>query len=249
MDRIGKLKPFAAIIGILCLTGCGEAGEPGAAQPQAAAEAAQETQPAPQTKAKTGAVKKSADAAGSLGDAVLAYPDELQMTMLAYRLTGRQPPLADWAGEEREVKYADEFSKAQKLAEETARLESIYQATENVGYLQYRLRSQISQYDSVKGGYYLTAFAPGQQTTFSGREQVSVQLENMSGAFFWAMDAEQAKEILAHTNRNVTIDVKVRLTGTERRSSGLVIKGRIAEYGVYSERYNDERLLAQFSLE
>lgn len=247
---LSRKPTLAVILSVMCLTGCGNAGEPGGAgaQDPASADAALETQAAPQAKAKTDAPKKSG-AANSYGDDVLAYPDDLLITMLAYRLTGRQPPFAEWAGEERDVKYADEFSKSAKLEAETARLAAIYEATENVGYLQIRLNSQISQYDGAKGGYYLTAFSPGRQTTFSGREPVSMQLENMSDAFFWAMDAEKAQEILAHTNRNVSLDVKVRLVGTERRSSGLVIKGRIAEYGIYSERYNDERLLAQFTLE
>lgn len=233
-----KTLPLAIFAGALCLAGCSQAGDPDAdAKPRSASETT------PQKATKSGDAKDAV-----FGEGVLAYPDDLQMTMLAYRLTGRQPPLEEWAAEPYEVRAADEFSKAQKLAEETARLAAVYEATENVGYLQYRLRSQLSQYDSAKGGYYLTAFSPGQQTTFSGREPVSVQLENMSDAFFWAMDAAEAQEILAHTNRNVTIDVKVRLTGTERRSSGIVVKGRIAEYGLYSQRYNDERLLAQFAL-
>ncbi|MCK5745420.1 MAG: hypothetical protein KAH44_04360 [Oricola sp.] len=239
MKNLKKTVSLAMFVGALCLAGCSEAGDAATdAKPQTA------PQSEPAKAAKTGGAKASA-----LGEETLAYPDDLQMTMLAYRLTGRQPPLEDWAAEEYDVIRADEFNKAQKLAEETARLAAIYEATEHVGYLQYRLRSQLSQYDGAKGGYYLTAFSPGQQTTFSGRESVSVQLDNMSDAFFWAMGAAEAQEILAHTSRNVTIDVKVRLTGTERRSSGILIKGRIAEYGVYSQRYNDERLLAQFDLD
>ena len=186
---------------------------------------------------------------GSIGDAVLAYPDDMQVTMLAYRLTGRTPPLSDWAAEEYKVRRADEFSRAPLLQEETTRLAAIYEATENVGYLQYRLNSQLSQYDSAKGGYYLTAFTPGQQTTFSGREQVSLLIDNMKEAYFWPLEPDDARDILAQTSRNVSLDVKIRITGSERRSSGLLIKGQITDYGIYSQRYNDERVLAQFSLD
>lgn len=235
---------------LLACTGCGE-GAQGAAQEAApAVYGATRDRAAPEApKASTGKDREKETGGRAIGDKTLAYPDDLQVTMLAYRLTDRVPPLEDWAAETYEVRRADEFSKAQLLQEEAARLAAIYEATENIGFLQYRLSSQLSQYDSTKGGYYLTSFSPGQQTTFSGREPISLQLENMKDAYFWAVSTDAAREILAQTSRNVSIDVKVRITGTERRSSGLLITGRIVEYGIYSQRHNDERLFGQFSFD
>lgn len=250
---------LAAWAGALLLAGCGgsdaEGGEDGggAASPapgmEGAASPASDTAPAGGSgKADKKAAKAEAAAASPFGNAILAYPDDFQMTLLAYRLTDREPPLAAWAGEARDVKYADEFSKAAKLDAETARLADIYASTEGVGFLQVRMNSQISQYDSGRGGYYLTAFSPGNQVNFGGTEQVSLQLDNMSKAFFWPVEAGRAQEILEHTNRQVNIDTKVELTGIQRRTNGLVIQGRILEYGIYSTRYNDERQLEFVSL-
>ncbi|MGE6698934.1 hypothetical protein ACQKH5_14650 [Hyphomonas sp. NPDC076900] len=252
-----RIAALAALAGVLLLAGCGgpagssgaEGGEAGAASsPASAAEAeAPSTKPAwaPKEDTKDKGKEKqkaaAAPAASPFGTATLAYPDDFQMTLLAYRLTDREPPLAAWAGEVYEVKYADEFSKAAKLEAETARLADIYASTEGVGVLQIRLSSQLSQYDSGRGGYYLTAFSPGNQVTFGGKEQVSLQLDNMASAFFWPVDAARAQEILEHTSRQVDLDTKVQLTGIQRRSNGLVIQGRITEYGIYSKRYNDER--------
>lgn len=258
---------LAAWAGTLLLAGCGGTGAEGeggggAATPEAGPEAGTEgaaspasaTSPAKESgkpaKADKKAAKAEAAAAASpFGNATLAYPDDFQMTLLAYRLTDREPPLAAWAGEARDVKYADEFSKAGKLEAETARLADIYASTEGVGFLQVRMNSQISQYDSGRGGYYLTAFSPGNQVNFSGTEQVSLQLDNMSKAFFWPVEAGRAQEILEHTNRQVNIDTKIELTGIQRRTNGLVIQGRILEYGVYSTRYNDERQLEFVTLD
>jgi len=253
----GKFQRYAflaAILGAMSLIGCGNAED--AKQTETAAvygasnngASSEEKKPAKPESAKADANKRPSGS-GSFGDNVLSYPDDLQMTMLAYRLTDRAPPLEAWAGEERDVKYADEFTKADKLKAETERLRSIYEATADVGFLQMRLNSQLSQYDSSKGGYYLTAFSPGGSFNFGGKEPVSIQLDNMGDAFFWPMDAEQAQEILALTTRRVSVDAKIRITGTTRRTSGIVIKGDIAEYAIYSERYNDERQLATFSLE
>lgn len=250
-----RLPALAFFTGTLLLAGCGgtggDSGEAGASGPSvspseaaspASAPAAKDSRkPVKEEKEKKPAKAAAAPAASPFGTAVLAYPDDFQMTLLAYRLTDREPPLAAWAGEVYEVKYADEFSKAAKLEAETARLADIYASTEGVGVLQIRLNSQISQYDSGRGGYYLTAFSPGNQVNFSGKEQVSLQLDNMASAFFWPVEASRAQEILQHTSRHVDLDTKIQLTGIQRRSNGLVIQGRITEYGIYSKRYNDER--------
>lgn len=247
------IPALAAIAGAILLAGCGgpgaEDGDTGAAAPAASApETAGSASAAPagskdsaKPAKKKEAAAKAAATPSAFGAATLAYPDDFQMTLLAYRLTDRQPPLAEWAGEVHEVKYADEFSKAEKLEAETARLADIYASTEGIGFLQIRLNSQLSQYDSGRAGYYLTAFSPGNQVNFGGKEQVSLQLDNMSKAFFWPVEAGRAQEVLEHTNRRVDLDTKIQLTGIQRRSNGLVIQGQILEYGIYSTRYNDER--------
>lgn len=254
-----RLPALALFAGTLFLAGCGgsggDSGEAGASRSSATAEETASPASAPaakdskaakeEEKEKKPAKAAAAPAASPFGRATLAYPDDFQMTLLAYRLTDREPPLAAWASEVYEVKYADEFSKAAKLETETARLSDIYASTEGVGVLQIRLSSQLSQYDSGRGGYYLTAFSPGNQVTFGGKEQVSLQLDNMASAFFWPVEASRAQEILQHTSRQVDLDTKIELTGIQRRSNGLVIQGRITEYGIYSKRYNDER---QFEL-
>lgn len=249
-----RLPALALLAGALLLASCGgsdgDSGEAGASRSSATAEetaspasapAAKDSKAAKEEKEKKSAKAAAAPAGSPFGRATLAYPDDFQMTLLAYRLTDREPPLAAWASEVYEVKYADEFSKAAKLEAETARLADIYASTEGVGVLQIRLNSQLSQYDSGRGGYYLTAFSPGNQVNFGGREQVSLQLDNMASAFFWPVEASRAQEILQHTSRQVDLDTKIELTGIQRRSNGLVIQGRITEYGIYSKRYNDER--------
>lgn len=249
-----RLPALALLAGALLLASCGgsdgDSGEAGASRTSATAEetaspasapAAKDSKAAKEEKEKKSAKAAAAPAGSPFGRATLAYPDDFQMTLLAYRLTDREPPLAAWASEIYEVKYADEFSKAAKLEAETARLADIYASTEGVGVLQIRLNSQLSQYDSGRGGYYLTAFSPGNQVNFGGREQVSLQLDNMASAFFWPVEASRAQEILQHTSRQVDLDTKIELTGIQRRSNGLVIQGRITEYGIYSKRYNDER--------
>ena len=235
------------------LFGCGQraesAGENAGTGEAQATYGAQSADAAPKDKAKKDKDAAKSAPSGAFGEGVLSYPDDLQMTMLAYRLTNREPPLSEWASEEYEVRRADEFTKADKLKAETDRLAAIYDATEGAGLLQMRLNSQLSQYDASKGGYYLAVFSPGGTFSFDGKEPVSVQLDNMSEAFFWPMESEQAQEILAQTDRRVTVDAKIRILGTERRTSGLVIKGRLLDYAIYSTRYNDERQLAEFSLE
>lgn len=259
-----RIAALATLASVLLLAGCGGSGSEGGDAGISSASASDTeadtnaTKPAwaPKEDAKDKGKEKAdaakaaaAPAASPFGTATLAYPDDFQMTLLAYRLTEREPPLAAWAGEVYEVKYADEFSKAAKLEAETARLADIYASTEGVGILQVRLNSQLSQYDSGRGGYYLTAFSPGNQVNFSGQERVSLQLDNMANAFFWPVDTNRAQEILEHSSRQVDLDTKIQLSGIQRRSSGLVIQGRIIEFGIYSSRYNDERQFEFISME
>ncbi|GAB4524300.1 MAG: hypothetical protein Kow00133_12500 [Amphiplicatus sp.] len=238
------------IVALFSFTGCGDA----ATSDESAQGTRQDAPPAaygaPRTDAASGEKKKEkAETGQPFGDRALSYPDDLQMTMLAYRLTDRVPPFEEWASEAQDVRRANEFDRAAALKEETGRLQAIYDSTENIGILQLRTNSQLSQYDSARGGYYLTAFSPGRVFTFNGREPLSIQIENSDAAFFWPMDSNAAQEVLAQTNRNVSIDMTLRLTGIERRSSGLALRTRIAGYSIHSRRYSDERQLAAFSLE
>ena len=82
-------------------------GEPGGSHAPGAPSAA----PATAAGSATPSASPSATPPSTFGERQLDHPDDLQMLMLAYRLEGREPPIATWAGQQSRVAYADEFQR------------------------------------------------------------------------------------------------------------------------------------------
>lgn len=89
---------------------------------------------------------------------------------------------------------------------------------------------------SIPPKIFNAAFSPGSTYAISGREKIIVQFDNTRGAFFWSIAAAEVQSVLQHTNWNVAVDAGLRIAGTERRTSGLVIRARIVDYAIYSTR-------------
>src|SRR5690606_13652224 len=131
------------------------------------------------------------------------------------------------------------------LESELQRLQGIYDGTAGVGRLRMDVSAQLSQYDSARGGYYLTAFTPGSAFNFSAelaspaRERISVQVDNEEELNFWPLDAATAQEVLRKTNgsRSVSLDSRFRITGIGQRSGGPTITVRLQRYTIVSTRY------------
>ena len=254
------MKPNYAALAMfaLVLTGCGpsdDTNKNAEKKPEAATYGASTDEaPAPAANASVSVdASPAAPSVQAVGDKVLEYPDDMQMTMLAYRLTNRIPPIEDWAKESSVVKSADEFSRAARLKDEIARLKAIYDGTAGVGRLTMKLNSNFSEYDSSRGGYYLDAFSAGSVYNFNAPQRyeqpVSLQLDNALQAQFWPMAAEAAKALLEKNGnaRYVSIVASIAITGTQQRSTGVVLTGHIKHFVVYSKKYNSEEVLGDIS--
>lgn len=203
---------------------------------------------APPAAAPTPATASGAPAAPVLGTRLLSHPENLQMVMLAYRLQGRVPPLAEWAAEQARVKYANEFERAGLLAQETSRLQDVYDATADVGRLRLNVNSRLSEYDAGRGGFYLNAFLPGSSFDFSVQpapypvreERVIVSVQDDGELNFWPVDAAAAQQALARNQnmREVLLDSEFVITGVGRRSDSVEITARLLGYGILSSHYD-----------
>lgn len=203
--------------------------------------------------AATGATAASTDDAGTIGTQLLSHPDDLQMVMLGYRLRDMTPPLDQWAGDQHALLSANEFERDSVLKAERNRLQAIYDGTADVGRLRLEVRSDLSEYDGNRGGYYLTAFTPGSVFNFSAqpafhvREQVSVRVENEEELNFWPLDAAAAQDALRRNNgmRSVTLDSRFRITGATQGSDGTAITVRLQRYAIVSSRYQQPAVLGE----
>lgn len=184
--------------------------------------------------------------AATLGERQLDHPDDLQMLMLAYRLEGREPPIATWAGQQSRVAYADEFQRPALLQDEQGRLQAIYDGTAQVGRLRINVRAHFGEYDGARGGYYLDAFMPGSVFHFTAQpspseraQRISLQVDNPEELNFWPLDAAAAQDVLTRNGglRDVMLDSRLRITGINRRSEGPVITAHLEGYAIGNDRY------------
>lgn len=228
------------------LAACGAEGGDAAteATPMAAMAAAPTgTAPMSSLAAKTASVADTA----AFGERQLDHPDDLQMLMLAYRLEGRQPPIAEWAAAQSRVVHANEFERSALLEAERQRLQGIYDGTADVGRLRLNVRARFGEYDATRAGYYLDAFMPGSVFHFNARpvphpivqERVDLQVDNSEEINFWPLDAAAAQDALQRTGgmRNVTLDSRFRITGISRRGDGAVLSARLLGYTIGSDRH------------
>lgn len=189
------------------------------------------------------------------GTRELSHPEDLQMLLLAYRLEGRTPPIAEWAAAQHRVAAANEFERAGVRDEEQARLQAVYDGTEGIGLLRMNVNARISEYDGSRGGYYLDAFTPGSVFQFSASpapnpfrdETVSLRIDNPGELNFWPMDPVAAQEVLAKNNgqRHVTLDSRLRITGINRRSAGAEVAATLLGYSIVSTKYGQPAVLGE----
>ena len=192
------------------------------------------------------------------GTKTLSYPDNLQMVMLGYRLTGQEPPVQDWAASEYAIKNADEFSRDAKLKTEIARLHAVYQSASDIGIVTLKTDSNFGEYDSAAGGFYLMALAPGTFFTFQADEMprdanigaVELHIDNSDQAQLWPMTPDEAKALLQKTrnSRSVDLVLTIALERGEQRSAGMAIYGTIKDITIAGDRYGQPQPLAQFKV-
>lgn len=170
-----------------------------------------------------------------VGDRMIDYPSEVQMTMLVYRLRGAEPPFETWASQHQAVRSADEFSRPEVLRQHTEQLRSAFADTAGVGTIRFRANGGMSEYDSARQGFYITSFAPGTSYAFSAYEHVTLQFENALAAHLWPLTPDQASAVFARNQRErgVSVDMVLRIVGVEQRGNRTLIRTTIQNYTVH----------------
>ena len=240
-----RVSAIAALL--LMLSACGGGNDAAVGAPTAAAAMPASSSVAPAAGAAPASSSTPAPATEArYGERQLDHPDDLQMLLLSYRLEGREPPIATWAGQQSRVVYADEFQRPALLQDERGRLQAIHDGTADVGRLRLNVNARFGEYDSARGGYYLDAFMPGSVFHFNAQpspaerqQRVSLQIDNPEELNFWPLDAAAAKDVLTRNSglRDLTLDSRLRITGINRRSDGPVITARLEGYSIGSEHY------------
>lgn len=217
-------------LSLLAMAGCGDHAPTAAGPGPAAAGAA----PAVQAAAGDARPRTAATTAASFGSGLLAYPDDLQMILLAQRLAGGDTAdtLARWAEASPAVRQADEFQRDAALAAERQRLDAVLAAVADSGRLRIRTTTQLGDYDTAAGVWYLSAFQPGSLFTFRHqRDSAALAMQNAREAYRWPMPAAEAEALKRKTQyRTVEVDIDLTITGARMRGNGPQVDARITAF-------------------
>ncbi|WP_439641433.1 hypothetical protein [Nevskia sp.] len=222
-------------LSVLAMAGCGDqAPTATAAGPAPAAVGAAPAARAAAGDARPGTAGAGGAAAASFGSGLLAYPDDLQMILLAQRLAGGDPvaTIARWAEASPAVRQANEFQRDAALAAERQRLEAVLAAVADSGRLRIRTTTQLGDYDTAAGVWYLSAFQPGSLFTFSHqRDSAALAMQNAREAYRWPMPAAEAEALKRKTQyRTVEVDIDLTITGARMRGNGPQVDARITAF-------------------
>ena len=250
MARI--IVPVLTLAAAAMLSACGKSEAP-SAPPAAVYGAAPATAPAPVASAAASPAAEpgaAASAAQAPGSQTLDYPDDLQLLLLGYRLTGQTPPFETWALDAQAVRNADEFTRAAALKAEIERLQAVAASVADIGFVRVKTHCNLSEYDGSRGGYYLPAFEPGVRYDFEAfREKIGLQIANNADAYLWPLTPDAARAALQTAGmRAVDVDMRVAIVRATRRSSGLQLDGRVLDYRVIGRQYGNPAVLGTVQL-
>ncbi len=241
-----------SLAGLLGLAACGEAETSISAQAQSDS-AAQTSATAPANEVPV--IQASApvpEAIQRTGE--LISPDDEAIAALYYGWANEQPPIEDLA--KAKIEYdssVNEFNRAEKLAAAAADYQRQFEAGADAGFIRLNLRSSLSEYDAQYGEFYLSAFTPGNAISYKafGRKY-RLQFENDMAAYRWQVPVEDAQKIAARAEernpyRNLTIPVRLQVTGVSPAGNGGTIRAKILSYTIQNS--TSDKVLGQVKLE
>lgn len=108
----------------------------------------------------------------------------------------------------------NEFNRAELVAKEQARLQSLFDAHKGVGFLTFNISGNLSDYDPNYGEFYISAFSPGSSVGFGTFHQnrysggtglknfsINMKLNNALDAYVWKLTPDEATKVIAAFER------------------------------------------------
>lgn len=165
-------------------------------------------------------------AAPVFADNLLVSPPPGTLQLLFEKLNGSVPDYEKLARNTQAVRNASEFTRSQKVAEETERLEALWNGLSNETTLQFNLNVSLAEYDGAKQGFPIPVFYPG--TYIQGA--TPVLFSNAADVAIFPVTPEDGPEVLAQTGvaRSVRVTITLdRLAPSPLQSNA--IEGRVVE--------------------
>jgi hypothetical protein len=170
-------------------------------------------------------------------DMELANPDDATMILLYHDLAGIATPLDTWVERDFRIVSARAPDKAAQRAMVRSEFEASMAAVRSVGSLRLSMPAQISDYDPTYNEFGIRALSPSSTVTYRAlNSQVNLRFTNGRDAQIWQVPPAEAQVISDKMGPygNATLDVLLRITGTQPAPNGGTILTEVLEYELRS---------------
>lgn len=196
------------------------------------------------------ATEANAPAASLAGrNRTLTNPDDFNMVLLYYSLSGAKPTIDKWIEDDTSVRFAPPVDRDAARTALRRKIETGLAAARDVGTIRLTMDADLSDFDPSYNEYTIRAIAPSSVVYFkSFGEQVSLKFDNAEKAQRWSVDPGQSQSIRDRVQygSGATIDLLVRVTGSTPDASAGTINTTILSYELKTRR--DSNTLARITL-
>ena len=161
-------------------------------------------------------------------------PDAELISLIYYSLSGQTPPLEDWAKQDFQF-VPNEFDRASKTAAALTAYKTKYAFASQVGHLTVPISSQLSDYDSKYGEFYVGAFSPSSSLSFPYKgETFTLDFDNGDQAQHWKLSSTDAAQVIGRNSgsHSVVISAALDILNAQPASNGGTLVVRITKFAV-----------------
>lgn len=258
-----SVRPFLmslAGVAILGLVACGDEPEPVSDVAAPATPAASAS--VPSANAGKSTTNTSNQATPGTRNGELKDPSGYEMYWVYVDWTGNHPDYGKVAernvgtsGNTYDGQTVNEFNRADLVAQERARLESLGVPARNTGYITTNIGGRLGDYDPGYGEFYIGPMTPGSSISFSPtnwqmpREaykgidilHVKLRLTNALDGYVWKISTEDARRIIAlleqegNVGRQIYARARLQLLGVAVAGENPEMNAKVLSYTLHSE--------------
>ncbi len=168
----------------------------------------------------------------------IVNPDKRQIDLLYRYLASDPPDFASEAKKSYEVRSANEFDRPNIARQIENTLRRDFDLMKDVDVIRIRTRARLSEYDSDRGGFYISSLKPGSYFKFG---KIQLAFENADHFHLWDVavgDARYTVEKIGY-GRDVIIDIRTRPFAIDA-ARGKRLRTQIIGLDIYSKKTNEQ---------
>ncbi len=161
-------------------------------------------------------------------------PDDTQIDLMYRYLASDPPDFRSEAKKTYEVRRADEFNRPNVARQVENNMRRDFELMKDVDVLRIRAHGKLSEYDSDRGGFYVSALSPG---TYFKYGTVQYIFENPDYFHLWKVSTGNARLVVEQLGygRNVALDIRTRPFAVDA-AQGRKIRAQVIGLDIFSAK-------------